>query len=430
MNNNLTEQQTPLFYFISNSVKKGSRSTIVAFLFLSLALAGISCEDSGIVGGGSDTDSDKVTTTEIEITDLEILSGNGFSGQLGSSSLGQVEDPFFGDIYSISLLKPSITADADLETFDADTEMKLRVVFNPLKYGNESSVSEYNIYEVDERWRGREISYNTLISFDETNLIGSFDLTDEEEVDVDLSDEWVNRYREFYNSEAADRDSTYNFEFPGIAVVPADQNDRVDFLRYQPASDDTAGVDITRFIIENEEDSISVVMPLADWASSMTRSNQPESSDEYFVLHNTLEQILKLTIDLDEEQFTGQDIINAQMIFYVDPEVESTTPAGFSRPEPALLRAHIFNDDPLNVTDEIFTTESSSSATIDTDENAYQINVTNYLLNNLYGEGDPLSVYVSLQNTNGLLYSSRFVNENGAANRTPRLIITTINTEN
>lgn len=431
MNKKVAEQQIPLFHFLSNSVKKGSRSTIAAFLFLSIALAGVSCEDSGFVGGGIDNGDDKITTTEIELSDLEIISGNGFSGRLGNSSLGQVEDPFFGDIYSIALLKPSISRDEDLESFEADSEMKLRLVFNPLKYGNESSVTEYNVYEVDQRWRGREITYNTSISFDDTNLIGTFNVTDDdEEVDVELSEEWVSRYREFYNSDEADRDSTYNFEFPGLAVVPASQNDRVDFIRHQPAATDTAGVDITRFVIENEEDSLVVDMPLVDWASSMTRSNAPGSSDESFILHNTLENVLKLTVDLDEGQFTGQDIINAQMIFYTDLEVESATPVGFNRPNPSLVRAHIFNTEPLDITAEIFTSQASASATDDSDENAYQINITNYLLNNLYGDGEPLPIYVSLQNTNGLLYSSQFVNENGVANRTPRIIITTINTEN
>ncbi len=430
MNKNSTEQHAPPFHFISNSVKKGSRSLIAAFLFLPLALSSISCEDSGMVGSGIDTDDEKITTTEIEITDLEILSGNGFSGQLGSSSLGQVEDPFFGDLFSIALLKPSITLDPDLETFDDDFEMRLRLVFNPLKYGDETSVSEYNIYEANQRWRGREITYNTPISFDETNLIGSFNVTDETSVDVDLNEEWVNRYRDFYNSEAADRDSVYNFEFPGLAIVPANQNERMDFLRHQPASSDTAGVRITRFIIENVEDTVQIDMPLMDWASSMTRSNAPESTDEYFVLHNTLENVLKLTLDIDEDQFVGQDIINAQMVFYTDPDVESTTPVSFNRPNPTLLRAHIFDTEPLDVTAEIFTSQAISSSTKNSDEGAYQVNVTNNLLSNLYGDRDLLPIYFSLQNTNGLLYSSQFINENGPANRTPRLIITTINTEN
>lgn len=429
MNKKVPEQQISLFHFISNSVKKGSRSTIAAFLFLSLALTGISCEDSGIVGSGIDTNNDKITTTEIEITDLEILSGNGFSGRLGSSSLGQVEDPFFGDLYSIALLKPSISRDEDLETFDTDSEMRLRLVFNPQKYGNEASVSEYNIYEVDQRWREREITYNTLISYDDTNLIGSFNVTDETEMDVELSDEWVNRYRDFYNSEEADRDSTYNFEFPGLAIVPANQNERMDFLRH--VSTDTADVRITEFIIENVEDSLVVNIPLVERASSMTRTtDRPESTDEYFVLHNTLENYLKVTLDLDEGQFTGQDIVNAQLIFYIDEDVEASTPAGFTRPNPSLMRAHIFNNEPLDVTAEIFTSPASSSATVDSGENAFQLNVTNNLLSNLYGDGDPLPIYISLQNTNGLLYSSQFVNVNGTANRTPRLIITTINTEN
>jgi hypothetical protein len=430
MNKKVSKQQASRFHFIFNGVIKGSRSTIAAFLFLSLSLTGISCEDTGTVGSGIDSSNDKISTTEIEITDLEFISGNGFSGRLGSSSLGQVEDPFFGDLYSIALLKPTISRDEDLETFDADSEMKLRLVFNPLKYGNASSVSEYNIYEVNQRWRGREITYNTPISFDDTNLIGSFSVTDESDVDVELNDEWVNRYREFYNSEEADRDSTYNFEFPGLAVVPANQNERMDFLRHQPASTDTAGVRITRFIIENEEDSLVVDMPLVDWASSMTRSNEPDNTDEYFVLHNTLESFAKVTLELDEEQFIGKDIVNAQLIFYVDEEVQASTPVGFNRPNPSLMRAHIFNRDPLDNTSEIFTSQPSSTSTIDSGENAYQLNVTNNLLNNIYGDGDPLPIYVSLQTTNGLLYSSQFVNENGTANRTPRLIITTINTEN
>ncbi len=433
--NKVPEQQTSFFRFISTSLKKGSRSSIVAFLFLSLALTGISCEDSGIVGSGIDTKTDKISTTEIELTDLEVLSGDGFSGRLGSTSFGQVEDPFFGDLYSIALLKPSITRDPDLETFGTDSEMRLRLVFNPLKYGIESSISEYNIYEVNQRWRGREITYNTPVSFDENNLIGSFNVTDETEMDVELSDEWVNRYRDFYNSQEADRDSLYNVEFSGLAIVPANQNERMDFLRHNSALTDTNQV-ITRFIIENVEDSLVVDIDLDDWASSMTRNNEPGNTDEYFVLHNTLENYLKITLDFDESQFTGKDIVNAQLLLYIDEEVEASTPVGFTRPNASLLRAHIFNREPLDIPAEIFTAINNPprteilTATVDSGENAYQLNVTTNLLNNLFGDEDPLPIYISLQNTNGLLYSSQFVNENGTANRTPRLIITTINTEN
>lgn len=429
MNKNCTVQAGKYSQLFSNFVTQGSRSKITAFLFLVIFLAGSGCEDSGFVGGDVEPGDDKVSTTEIELTDLTLLSEEGFSGRLASTGMGIVDDPAFGRVWSAALLKPSISQD-NLDEFDEDSELKLRLVFNSLKYGDETSVSEYHIYEVDRRWRGNELTFNNPVSYDDSNLIGSFQVTDETSKDVELSEEWVDRYRQYFNSDAANRDSLYTFEFPGIAVVPADQNQRLDYLRHQPAESDTAGTEVTRFRIENEEDSLFVNMPLLDWGASMERDDDGIDEDDSFILHNTYEKILELDLDIDESQFVGQDIINAQLVFHVDQEPETTKPAGFARPNPALLRYHIFNADPLDLPAELFTTGATGSSTLNTDENFYQINITNYFLNDLYGSAEATPIYISLQTNNGLLYSSRFFNENGPAERTPKLIITTINSEN
>lgn len=402
---------------------------ISAFMVLVLLVFFSGCDNEGIVGEGLNPPGERVVTTTYDIDDIEIIEDNGFSGRLANSAMGKVDDPEYGSIISSSLLKPSINVE-DLDEIPEEYRVRLKIEVNPLKYGIEPSISEYNIYEIDQRWRGREIIYNSPVSYDDTNLLGTFQLSDESSLEVDLDQDWVNRYKEHFNSESTERDSLYRFEFPGLAIVPATQNQRIDFIRTtgSTTSNDTTETRITRFLVENAQDSLIADVPLLDHGTSMVRSNQPESND--LVLHNTMEHLMKVDLGISPEEFEGKEIVNAQLVFTINPEPENTAPGGFVRPQPELIRAHFFGSEPLDLASEIFTRSANVGANLSEDEQQFKVNVTNYFVDKLFGQANRTPLYFSLQANNGLLYSTTLYGTNAQENVRPRLIVTTINPEN
>jgi len=394
-----------------------------AFIVL-ISLSG--CNNEGIVGEGISPDGDKVETTSIDVTNLEVLENNGFSGQLTNNGIGIVEDPAYGNITSVALLKPSIGRD-DLEFFPSGYTFKLQLEFNPLKYGDENSTSNYVVYEIDQLWRGEQLRYNYPVTIDESSIIGSFQVGDESSVEVDLSQDWVDRYREFFNNESTQRDSTYRFEFPGLAIAPENQNQKIDFLRHTAAEDDTTNTGVTRFLIENDQDSLVATIPVVDQGASMQRTDVPEPGND-IVLHNTMETILKLDLDTDAALFEGKEIVNATLVFNKKPV--QTAPA-FTRPSTDLLRAHFFSSEPADLASEIFVRAPSLGATLsEENENLFEINVTNYLVDKLFGDVLTTPLYLTNQGNNGLYYSTTLHGTNAFEDLRPHLIITTINPEN
>jgi len=406
---------------------KGRRSMISAFMVLVLFISISACDNEGIVGEGLNPSGERVQTTTYPLSDIEIIEGNGFSGQLAQTALGRVDDPYFGTVSASALLKPSINPDG-LDEFETNQNLRLVLEFNSLKYGDENSTSEYSLYEINQRWRGREITYNSPVSYDEATLVGTFQVGSESSVEVDLSDEWVSRYRNFFNSSDAQRDSLYRFEFPGLAIVPSDQNNKVDFLRHQVADEDTTENNITRFLIENEQDSVIATVPLLDFGTSFERTSMPETDD--IILHNTLEQILKVNMDFDQSEFAGKEIVNAQLVFDINTAPAETSPPGFNRPQTEQIRAHYFSSEPLNISSELFSTSAYAGTVRDSDAQQFRINVSSYFIDNMFGDLDLTPLYISNQLVNGLLYPLALHGTNAPENQRPRLIITTINPEN
>lgn len=396
----------------------------IVALFAPILLIGLfaGCQESGSVGGAIEQPEERVVTTEIEIANISVLSENGYSGRLLNSAAGFMEDPLFGTVESATLIKPSISQ-SNIAEITEDSEVKLRLVLNPLILGVDSRV-DYNVYEVDEIWRGRQLHYNTPVAIT-GNLVGSFSARNESSVDVQLSDTWVESFKQRFNNESANRDSSYRYEFPGLAVVAAGQNQRTHFFRHQPAADDTLEIGITRLIVENQEDTLSGDLPMLDWGTTMTRQNVPET-DNSFILHNTLETVLKLDFDIDSEQFRNQQIVNVQLVFHENEEIPMS--GTFERPLVNSIRGHAFTLEPESLINDIFARQAFFVSTR-SEEGIFKLNVTDFILNHLFGEDETPTLYFSAQTNNGIFYSTKIYNQNGPVNKTPRLVITSIKPE-
>ena len=408
--------------------QKGSRLPIAAFLLLSIALLNLGCESSGSVGDGLVSDEDSVERLTYEVENIETVDVNSFSGRLQNSSLGYVEDPLYGTIQSVFLAKPSINASVD--SLREDDRLSLRFIFNSTVYGDDSSVSSFEIYEVDEIWRGNQLRHNNEVSINFSEKVGEFQLADEDTLVVPLSEEWTEKFAEFYNSEAANRDSLYVNNFAGLAVVPSDNNRKIRFLKNQPDSDEEQT--LTSFLLntpvapeEDEEigedqDEEVVEIGLRDWGSTVMRTDEPDLEDG-FVLHNS-ERVLKVDIDLPQEELQSKNIVNVRFLLSVDRLYEDAIP--FPRTRPETIRAHAFLTEPTDLVGEIFTRDPSFVATLDNTGEFYSMNITQFVLNDVFGEFEQGSIYISLESVNGLLFSSKFFGNDSPERQKPRIVIT------
>ena len=439
--------------------QKGSRSTVTAFLLLVTVFLFLGCESPGLIGEDIISDDDNIETRIDTVDQLSVHHENSFSGRLPNTSLGYVEDPVFGTIKSVALLKPSISR-AQVDTIFNDDKIHLKLIFRSDVYGSELSVSDYEIFEANEVWRGNQLRYNSEIPINYASKVAEFQVIDEDTVWVEMSREWTNKFAEYFNNTAADRDSLYRNSFPGLAIVPSESNQQIRFLRNLIDDEDEQA---TSFFVESEhhnnndngnddngdngnddengengddengnddngngeedEDNGLPELGVRDWGASFVRTSTNETTDG-IVLHNT-GTALQVEFDLPVDELSSKNIVNAQLILSLDTSPEFMDP-NFVRPQTNLIRAHVFNDIPRDLAGEIFTTGHSFSSQIDEDEDTFKIDITQYVLNEVFGDLDERKLFLTVQTTNGLLYSSIFYGADAPENKKPRIVITSV----
>ncbi len=402
---------------------KGSRFYITAFLLLTLTFIG--CESPGSVGEGLEPDGADVVTEQYSIDNLTSMEANTFSGKLQNSATGNVDDPVYGSFNAIALLKPSLSS-AQTDTIQDDDTMTLRMIFNSDLYGDETSVADFEIYEIGELWRGNEIKYNEEVTVDYSSLVAEFQVADSDTVEVELSSEWVDKYRAYFNSDAANRDSLYSREFTGLAVVPSGDNNQVRFLRHTEVDEDNP--DVTEFRVHppepvgDEEEEEEAVIGLLDWGSSVTLGNVPDNPDG-IVLRN-MDQILKTEFQLPVDELKSKNIVNASLVFNVDRSGESMST--IVRPEIETIRAHTFATTPSDLVSELFINAPRFGADLNKEEDLFKVDLTQYVLNQVYGDAEEGPLYFSVQTVNGLFYTVTLHGETAPDTLKPRLIITSV----
>jgi hypothetical protein len=428
-----------LIHFNHFSQNKGSRSRITAFLILLMSVnLFLGCETPGSVGDNIITEEDTIETTTIVVDRLNIVQENAFSGRLSNTPLGYLQDPVYGTIKSAALIKPVLSR-AQVDTIRENTTIFLRLIFNPLVYGSESAASEFEIFEAGEIWRGTQLRYNREVNVDFGSKVAEFQVVAQDTVVIELSGEWTQKFAGFFNNEAADRDSLYRNNFPGLAIVPSENNQKIRFIKHSQLAE---GDLITSFLVDTtsvqtidedddgEENGASpelVPLDVRDWGASFIRTDEPEYSTG-IVLHNG-ERALFLDIDLPRDSLKTKNIVNAQLVLSKDFGPESLYP-GILRPRSNLTRLHVFNQPPADLMGEIFTFAPTNpnvySAVLGDEEETFKMDITQHILNEVYGNIENRKPYLTLQSVNGIVYSSRFFDNNAPDNLKPRIVITTL----
>lgn len=425
--------------------KKGSRLLIAAFLLLTFTFPFMGCEAGGSVGGDLIPSDDGIDSQTIGFNEVNVFDENTFSGRLTNTAVGYVNDPIYGTIESVALIKPVIIR-ADLDSIRSEDKMQLRLVFRDEVIGNRSTLSEFKIYEVGNLWRGNQLRYNQQVEINDSAEVGQFQVQDEQIVTVDLSEEWTRRYAEFYNSESAQRDSIYRNNFPGLAIVPLQNNQSLRFLR-TGSDPDQPELALTRFIVnspveesededeeegsddENDEDEDSDVedgvteLGLRDWGASYLRTDIPVQNSG-FTLHNT-ETILELIPNLPVDQFSLRNISNATLVLTKNRNVEQMQP-DFERLSPDIVQLHVFEEKPKDIMAEVFTRDPDFFKINEDEEDVFLVNITQFVLDQVYGESSDNRLFLTTQTTNGMLYSAQFYDLTAPEELRPRIVITFI----
>jgi hypothetical protein len=407
--------------------QKGSRFSIAAFLLLSvLVIAG--CDSTGLVGEGLVPDDSDIKQSAVEPDTFETISANTFSGRLQNSAMGYFEDPLYGNLNAVTLLKPSISR-AQIEDLQPGDTMTLLLSFSSVVYGDDLAGSEFEIFEAGEIWRGNELRYNNEISVDFSNKVGEFQVTNEDSLEVELSQAWVEKLRTFFDQPTGVRDTLFVNNFPGLAIVPSAGSQNIRFIRH---SREEEGSPIeTRFLVytaveengngDDEDEVVGRRLDLSDWGSSVIRTDEPESTDG-MVMHS-IDRILKIDFDLPVEELRNRNITNATLVLTLRKDNEELFPE-INRPEIRSVRGHSFTVEPSDLPSEIFTAPSRFISTINEGENTFSFNLTQYVLNEVFGERGEGPIYITLQTVNGILYSSMFYDDNAIESRRPRIVIT------
>jgi hypothetical protein len=408
----------------NNFALKGRRFSIAAFLLLGAIAAG--CESAGTVGENLRPDDNEVTKTVVNLgaENLEVINENTFSGRLQQSSVGYLEDPVYGTIQAVGLYKPSISRATVDSIYDGDY-ITLKLSQNVVDYGDTTTVSDFTIYEAGELWRGNELRYNQEISIDQSTPVATFQLSNEDSIEVEMSAEWTEKFKTYFNSISASRDSSYINEFPGLAIVPSQTNTRVHFFRHLQLTDEENRE--TEFIVYTQdgesEDPVAQPLPLRDWGSSVIRTDEPDYGNN-IVLHNS-ERILRVDPVFVQQELTGKNIVNASLVLTRDDSQEELSPF-IARPDLQFIRAHEFDPVPADIISEMFITTAAYNGLADEGEDTYRLNITQYVLNEVYGEQGEGPLFISLQAVNGLLYSVEFYGETAAEDLRPRIVITSV----
>ncbi len=398
---------------------------------LSLACAlfvlftGTGCEDLGPVGRNVGDNNTEVVVDTLEIGSTETDSILSYTGLLTHISAGRFNDPLFGDVRAIAYIKPQlppITAD---DRINIDTQFKVRFIANNKAfYGDTSAQINFDLIRVGEIWRAKSWKLNDEPQLISPNTpVGTFSITLQDTVEVTLNRTYLSNFSQYFDPEdGVNRDSLYRSDFHGIAIVPSNDAKIVPFIAEQ-----------TEFFFyrpDTEEDSVKM-RPL-QWAYGFHRTNTPDSPAGSDKVTSTLDNLLKFDLDITRETLGSVNISKVDLVFYQNSEElqQSLQAFGSTGKRPDALTARLYLVNPENNPDAIDLGNPIASGQYDEEDEAFHFNITSFANGSLVeGVDEDFKFFVTVGNKNGIVYSSMLYNDQAPADKTPKLIVTSIKTE-
>jgi hypothetical protein len=249
------------------------------------------------------------------------------------------------------------------------------------------------------------------IQFDTSQPVASFSVEDQDSLDIILDSTWVQTYLEFARDTSAIADSSYKYEAYGLAIVPMNTSKVI------PINSNS-----TRFVIEADSDTFDV--SLAQWAYSFDRgsSSIPQVS---MPLHSTYESVLNFDLGVAEMGVQGVGISKAELVVYANSSALENSLAA-SEARSAATLAQLYIADPEFTPENIALGTPTVTGTYSEDDNAYHFTITSIVQRILLdGIAENQQFYITFSN-NGIIRSSLIYGEDGPADKTPKLIITSL----
>lgn len=328
------------------------------------------CESPGSVGSGLSESGAEVEVVRDTIGVIDTVSFNSYSGSYSHFSAGAYNDPLFGELTATGLVKPSLPASGD--SLEEDATMKMRIIFDSRNvYGDTLADQTFDIYKIEEYWRGRAYKLKDEIQLDQSQAIASFTAETGDSLDVELDPSWVaDYYREYAESDAANADSLYQNEVYGLALVPTGSNKIIPL-----------DAQSTRFVIENPE-SDTFEVSNNQWAYHLNRGNEPEHPGGSVAVYNMLENILNFRLDVSDIDINGPSISRAELVIYEDDiSMEQSISGSVKRPQPQSAQLHFVN--PSQTPDNLISGNPVSNGSYSEDDRAFHFNITSLMQNGL-----------------------------------------------
>lgn len=418
------------------SILPHNTGTLAAVAFSIVVLLNLSgCEDSGSVGGAFPGSGTNVQVDTLALSELHVDTLSTISGGLSYFSVGRFQDPLFGDISATGVLRPVVSDSNGFYTFNENTTMQLKLAINRAAvYGDTLSAQQFDIVEVANVFRSNEVNYGDEIQTT-GSTVGSFSITNQDTIRVDLADSWVQKYAAFYNDSTSTRDSTYVHEFPGLAIVP--QNS----ANISPLSVAESKFLVSNLTVSENADSTvtdSLTLSFRDWGFTVDRTNAGQGDPASSIIHNTLERVYWFKYDFSSSNLGAENIANVKLVFYRDNALLEATSlgAGAVRRIDGNLRLHLVDGDelpqsvdpgspyllPRGITDR-------TTGFYQQEDGAYYIDITGPILGNELENveaGDRF--YLTFGLNDGTIRSSVIFNTLAGASASPKVIVTSTKT--
>ena len=395
---------------------KGFISLCISLLTLVIIFNG--CEDPGSVGSEF-VERPTLTFDTLTVSNTEALSYNGYSGKPNIIPFGSYSDPIFGDVDVLTLFQPTINdSSPDSVEIAEDFVLKMRLQLDSLEtYGDTLAQSDFTLHEITSQWRGQALRIDDEIQY--STQVGAFTVGQEKEIIVDLSEQWVNKYKSYYFSDDANADSAYISELKGLALVSNQNNEKISFVR--PGSADFM---LLNGVNSDTTDTVSIT--LRDFGFTIERTGAVNSPNT-FPLHSTLESMMSITLpdSLLKANSNTKNIIRADLVFYeADEELSQSLPANHSRPE--ISRLNLFLERSIEPVYEYQFGSVNFAGTASDEERVFRVSITNYVNNVLFGDETRNEMILGVFSSAGQLRSTLLYDFTAAEDLRPKLIITSL----
>lgn len=399
---------------------------LLVFWVCAITLVLAACENPGTVGGSFTDIGSEVVIDTLEIGPVEIDSIESYSGRLSYFSSGRFNDPLFGNLTVTGLLRPSLPSASSANEIEDGATIWLNLAIDQNGvYGDTQASAQFDLVEIDQVWRGKSWQLHDEVQLAESDPVASFEVSPSDtlkRVPIDIDHEWTREYIRFYESSEADRDSSYTYNFHGLAVVSTEASPKI--VPFDASE--------SEFIIISPDEEDTTSIGLNQWAYSLQRTEELPAPEGSVTVHSTLEKVLVFDMDLTEQAFGTVNIAKVDLVFYRNNQVLNETiqqaPASASRPPAPTARLHFIY--PENASTTLDPGSPIVAGRYDEDDEAYHFNITAYVNSVLINSQETdRRFYVRLHVNDGTVRSSLLYNHEAAPEKRPKLIVTSTKSE-